>query len=84
MDVTVRKHWDESHRMSGTPVSEVVLQEMHSWMQNMKSLMVPFDADIKDAKRRVNAAKGKAKKAKTETVDDQSDDDDDETDGELV
>ena len=82
MELAVKSYWDESHQKSTIPVSEVDLEEFHSWMQNMKSLMAPIDADVKDAKRRVNAAKGKAKKAKVETVADQSDDDVD-TDGEV-
>lgn len=55
-------------KLTSTVVSGVDPQEVISWMTAQKDTFTPIDADIRDAKRRVNAAK--PKKAKKQRVGD--------------
>ena len=49
-------------KLTSTVVSGVDPQEVISWMTAQKDTFTPIDADIRDAKRRVNAAKPKKSK----------------------
>ena len=52
----------ECDQRAATPPSTIDLQEMLSWLEESKKKCKAIDDDVKDAKRRVNAAKGPKKK----------------------
>lgn len=54
-------------------MSNVVVQELIEWMKQSKLKFKPIDEDVKDAKRRVNAAKGPRKRQKVPVAEDASD-----------
>lgn len=52
----------ECEKRAAKPPSSIDLQEMLSWLEESKKKCKVIDDDVKDAKRRVNAAKGPKKK----------------------
>lgn len=62
--------------MNVTTASNVNPQEVVTWLEEQKQLCHPVELDIRDAKRRINAAKGpqKGKKRKAEEPDEGSSD----------
>lgn len=49
---------DEASAKAAVPISTLDSGEMVNWISESKALAAPIEADIKDAKRRVTAAKG--------------------------
>lgn len=70
----VSKSYEETEKKVATPMSDVVCEDFHEFIEYVKGHMAPVDADLKDAKRRISAAKPKQKKAKAKK--DDSDDSD--------
>ena len=55
--------------LAGTPVSEIDLVDFSDQLTNEKKFAAQIEADVKDAKRRINAAKGpKGKRGKQTTA----------------
>lgn len=66
---------DEAAAKAAIPISNVNSAELVEWISESKALAAPIEADIKDAKRRVSAAKGPKKRkvaAKSDGEDDAS------------
>ena len=66
---------DEASAKAAVPISTLDSGEMVNWISESKALAAPIEADIKDAKRRVTAAKGPKKRkvaVKSEGEDDAS------------
>ena len=53
---------EEAERRASIPVSEIDAMQMTNWMSVSKTNLKPIDDDIKDARRRVTAAKGPKKR----------------------
>ena len=68
--------WKDTEAKLATPSSEIDVMDVHNFIEVQKKIMCPIDADIKDAKRRITAAKGGSKKnskKNTEVQDSDSD-----------
>lgn len=63
VDITAKLYADVSEKVN-TPLSSVDCHEILTFMEEIKKRMHPIEADIRDAKRRVTAAKGPKKKKK--------------------
>lgn len=65
----------QAEEKSGLPASEVSLADVNQFIEDTKRKLVPIEADVKDAKRRINSAKGPRRTRKAEDCED------DDTDG---
>ena len=70
--------------LAGKPVSEINLVDFSDQLTNEKKIAAQIETDVKDAKRRINAAKGprakrKAQKPATNNSEDDADADADES-----
>ena len=64
--------------LAGKPVSEIDLVDFSDQLTNEKKIAAQIETDVKDAKRRINAAKGPRGKKKTQkTATNNSEDNDD-------
>lgn len=52
----------EAEEKAGTPLTSVVAKDMVDWLEFSKSKLKPLEDDVKDAKRRISAAKGPKKR----------------------
>ena len=59
---TAVKGYEEAAEQMETPVSTIDVQKTISWLETSKARLQPIDVDVKDAKRRISAAKGPKKK----------------------
>ncbi len=53
---------DEAAAKAALPIGNLDTGAMVNWISESKALAAPIEADIKDAKRRVSAAKGPKKR----------------------
>ena len=65
-------YWQECDAEASKPVSSVDQQEMLNWLEERKKVLKPMEDDVKDAKRRITAAKGPKKKSAVAAADDAS------------
>ena len=56
--------FQEADEKASTPLSEVISEEFHDWVDARKPQLNVIEGDLKDAKRRISAAKGPRRKAK--------------------
>jgi len=56
-------------------MSEVVATEMYGFIEDAKTRLIPVEADVRDAKRRINSAKGGSRKRKAVQKEQEDDDD---------
>ena len=66
---------DRVNTRAATPVTSFDLQEGLKFLEDEKKLAAPMMVDIKDAKRRITAAKGARPKAKKAAQADESEED---------
>lgn len=62
------------NKVSETAESSFVAADIHAFVNMMKEQIQHIDADVKDAKRRVNSAKGPRPKSKASTSREESSD----------
>lgn len=55
------EYHDAAADKANIPLSEVKSEELHSWVDSQKEWVKTVEVDIRDAKRRVNLAKGPKK-----------------------
>ena len=58
----VKELVDEAADMAGIPLTNIDAESMTGWVNSQKSFLSAVDTDLKDARRRVNAAKPKPSK----------------------
>ena len=67
VDIAQQLYTDVSEKVN-TPLSAVNCHEILAFMEETKKQMHPIESDIRDAKRRVTAAKGPKKKKVVQEV----------------
>lgn len=65
--------FEESMGMTSTAMSDVVPLEFHEFIEMSKTKAQPIETDLRDARRRINAAKPKVKKVTQTKGEDDSD-----------
>ena len=66
------QNYQEAHDMLNAPASSQTAEELTEFVQTVKANSVDIETDLRDAKRRVTAAKGGNKSKKTKKADDEA------------
>ena len=61
-EAPTKAHFAECEQKAATPTSNMDVQHLLNWLQESKASCKIIEDDVKDAKRRVNQAKGPKKK----------------------
>ena len=63
---TLPELFGEASDMANKPLSEIIPEEVGEWLDVKKPMLNVVEVDWRDAKRRINAAKGPKKKARAD------------------
>jgi len=65
--------FESSSAMTSKAISDVNPMEFHEFIETSKATAQPIETDLRDAKRRINAAKPKVKKVTPQGGEEESD-----------